>query len=418
MITTSFKPFMLALATLFSLSACVYDEPFKQQEAQEKERLTPPANAGDYVHRQTPPDEPRMTKAQRASLPVVKVGLIVPFSGKAASLGSAFMDASMQALFDRYNRPGDVRVKVEIIAKDTKGTAIGAELAAKEAIAEGAGIILGPLFSDAVTAASRVTRARGIPMISFSNNRDVAGSNVYVFGFVPIQQVARVIEGAMDKKIKDFALLAPNNDYGQRVSAALRRAVIPGNGNVSAVEFYAPEADDVDLEIQRLLKAGKSTFKKIDAIMIAEGGAKLEYIVDRLANFGANRSNVKLLGTGKWDDETLLFNKNLHGGLFASTPMRAYQGFQSRFTQQYGYRPPRIASLGYDATSLAIALANAPGGPQFTARNITNAKGYYGSANGLFRCSLQGVCNRALSLIEVTPQGFKEIEPAPRAFRE
>ena len=414
----SIKKLLIPLSIVLAVSGCTYDRPFEQRELQEAQRQRPPSNAADYMHKQEKPEAPRMSKEQRASLPVVKVGLLVPFSGKAANLGSAFMDASMQALFDRYNRPGDVRVKVEIIAKDTKGTALGAGDAAKEAIAEGAQILLGPLFSDAVIAASRVSKARRIPMITFSNNRDVAGPDVYVFGFVPIQQVARVTEGAMDKEIKDIALLAPNNDYGQRVSAALRRAVIPGNGHVSAVEFYAPDATDVDIEIQRLLKAGKSTFKKIDAIMIAEGGSKLEYIIERLANYGATSKNVKLLGTGKWDDETLLFNKNLYGGLFASTPMRAYKGFQSRFMQQYGYRPPRIASLGYDAASLAIALANMKGGPQFTAANITAAKGYYGSANGLFRCSLQGVCERALSLIEIAPEGFKEVEPAPRAFRE
>lgn len=406
------------LSVVICVSACTNSEPFDEQERLEAERQRPPANAADYSHKRAKPEKPRMTKEERTNLPTVKVGLLVPFSGKAANLGSAFMDAAMQALFDRYNRPGDVRVKVEIIAKDTKGTAVGAELAATEAIGEGAQMLLGPLFSDAVTAASRVSRARRIPMLTFSNNRDVAGPDVYVFGFVPIQQVARVTAGAMDKQIKDIALLAPNNDYGQRVSSALRRAVIPGNGHVTAVEFYDPDATDVDVEIQRLLKAGKSTFKKIDAIMIAEGGSKLEYIVDRLSTFGANSKNVKILGTGKWDDETLLFNKNLYGGIFASTPMRAYQGFQSRFTQQYGYRPPRIASLAYDATSLAVALANMKGGPQFTAASITAAKGYYGSANGLFRCSLQGVCERALSLIEVTPQGFKEVEPAPRAFRE
>jgi ABC-type branched-subunit amino acid transport system substrate-binding protein len=222
----------------------------------------------------------------------------------------------------------------------------------------------------------------------------------------------------MGKGIKDIALLAPNNDYGQRVAAALRRAVIPGNGNVGAVEFYMPDATDVDVEIQRLLKSNKTTFNKIDAIMIAEGGSKLEYIIERLNNFGANRGNVKFLGTGKWDDETLLFNPELNGGLFATTPMRAYQGFQERFMQQYGYRPPRIASLSYDAVSLAIALANMKGGAQFTEANITNPKGYYGSANGLFRCMKDGICERSLSLIQITPKGFEEIEPALRAFRD
>jgi ABC-type branched-subunit amino acid transport system substrate-binding protein len=187
--TAVFKRIM-ALGAVMCLVACTNSAPYERREAKESERALPPASAYEATHStEVPAAAQRMSAEARKNLPVVKVGLLVPFSGKSASLGSAFMDAAMQALFDRYNRSGDMRVKVEIVAKDTKGTALGAQTAAQEAIAEGVGIILGPLYTESVNAVAAVATARRIPMITFSNNRDVANPGVYVFGFVTIQQV-------------------------------------------------------------------------------------------------------------------------------------------------------------------------------------------------------------------------------------
>ena len=86
----------------------------------------------------------------------VRVGLLLPFSASsdaAQKVAAAMFDAAQLAVFDA----GDQRFL--LIPKDTKGNPEGAAAAARSALADGAEIVLGPLFSESVEAAARVTRA-------------------------------------------------------------------------------------------------------------------------------------------------------------------------------------------------------------------------------------------------------------------
>ena len=86
----------------------------------------------------------------------VRVGLLLPFSADneaARRIASAMFDAAQLAVFDA----GDQNFL--LIPKDTRGEAEGAAAAARSALADGAEIILGPLFAESVEAAAVVTRA-------------------------------------------------------------------------------------------------------------------------------------------------------------------------------------------------------------------------------------------------------------------
>ena len=61
----------------------------------------------------------------------------------------------------------------------------------------------------------------------------------------------------------------------------------------------------------------------------------------------------------------------------------------------------------------AVALAEL--GQRFTAQQITNPEGYQG-VNGLFRFRPNGLIERGLSILEVTPNGPKVIAPPPARF--
>jgi hypothetical protein len=89
--------------------------------------------------------------------------------------------------------------------------------------------------------------------------------------------------------------------------------------------------------------------------------------------------------------------------------------FDQKYKASYGSVPPRIASLAYDAVSLAVAMGRSPPGQRFTAQQITNPEGYQG-VNGLFRFRPNGLIERGLSILEVTPNGPKVIAPPPARF--
>ncbi len=350
----------------------------------------------------------------------VKVGFLVPQSGKSAQMGQALLDAGMLALFDKYSTmpPEDIRTQVVLIPKDTEGTPKGAAKAAEQAIADGAQLLIGPLFSDGVLAASPIAAKSGINMITFSNNRDVAGPGTFLFGFMPEQQVERVLEESFAQHHARIAALLPANAYGSMVADSIRKMTALYSKPLVGIEFYTPGAENLDAEIQRLTggRVADGAQPPFDALLLAEGGQRLAHLLERLKSFGITQGPVQMLGTGVWDDPETATLPTAAGGWFASSPLRSYRGFEQRFRYNYGYLPPRIASLAYDAVALAATLAQNPAGADFSAATLLDPSGYSGPANGIFRFSGDGMSMRGLAVHEVRNGDFAEVSPAPRSF--
>ena len=77
--------------------------------------------------------------------------------------------------------------------KDTGGTPEGAAAAAQAALAEGAGLILGPLTSAETAAVAPVARAANVAVLAFTNDPSQAQPGVWPLGITPGQQVRRLV---------------------------------------------------------------------------------------------------------------------------------------------------------------------------------------------------------------------------------
>jgi hypothetical protein len=122
-----------------------------------------------------------------------------------------------------------------------------------------------------------------------------------------------------------------------------------------------------------------------------------------------------VLGTGTWDDPRIGTIPIAVGGWFAGVPTDLLRRFQDRYSQTYRSQPPRIASLAYDAVSLAIILGRDSSSERFSAAKFTDPEGFQG-INGLFRFRPNGLVERGLAILEVTPSGPRVIAPAPARF--
>src|SRR5246127_1182844 len=122
----------------------------------------------------------------------VKAGLILPLSasGNAAVAAQSMRNAAEMALAE-YNNPD-----LQLLVKDDGGSAQGAQQAAQQAVDEGVEIILGPLFALTVSPVGQVARARGVPVIAFSTDANVAARGVYLLSFLPESDVDRVVDYA------------------------------------------------------------------------------------------------------------------------------------------------------------------------------------------------------------------------------
>ncbi len=398
--------------------------------------LTRPPGQGPRPAAVQPPAPPPVTPS------AVRVALLLPLSGRNAGLGNAMVNAAQLALFDLADD------RFELVLHDTRGTPEGAAGAAAMAIGDGASLILGPLLSASVKAVAPAARAANVRVVAFSSDRSVAGQGVYTMGFFPGAGVERVVTFARSRGILRFAALAPESEYGATVVEALRRAAERVGAVVTRVETYDPGEGDFAAVVRRLAEYGprrqalmaqrsalmaqgdeiaRQTLRRLerlqtvgdlpfDALLVADGGKRLQSIAAHLPFYDVDPAKVRMLGTGQWDEPGIGAEPALVGGWFAVPPPAARADFVRQFQRTYGHKPPRLATLAYDATALAAVLARTDGGADFSAEALTAPRGFAGR-DGIFRFLPDGVAERGLAVLKVLPRGFEVIGRAPETFQ-
>ncbi|HTT83122.1 MAG TPA: penicillin-binding protein activator [Rhizomicrobium sp.] len=338
----------------------------------------------------------------------VRVGVLLPFSNGSAStrlLAASMLKAAEMALFDSG--------KHELLLMTADEGAGGAEAAAgaRMLLSEGAEVIIGPLFAQSVSAVAPVARDRGVPLISFSTDRAVAGNGVYLLSFQPENQVRRIVSYAAAQGHSAFAALIPDTAYGARVSAAFHDSVAAAGGHIVDLENFAPEAGDIAAPAEKIARS------KADAVLIAQGGPLLRDIAPTLAANGASSQQVQYLGTGLWDDPATAREPSLSGGWFAAPDPDAERGYETKYRALFGTDPPPLSALAYDAMSLVALLASGPPYHRFTWEALTDPDGFSG-IDGIFRFDPDGTSDRGLAVLRIDPGGsFTVISPAPRTFQ-
>ena len=151
------------------------------------------------------------------------------------------------------------------------------------------------------------------------------------------------------------------------------------------------------------------------ALLIPEGGSKLLEISKLIAGFGLNANDVRLIGSGQWDDTTLGNYRRLYGGWFATASPTQRDVFEKHFEKTYHYKPVRIASVAYDAVAL-VGFLSQQSGNKLSTNTIINERGFAG-VDGVFRFAPNHIAERGLAVLEVIPNGFEIVDEAPKVLK-
>jgi branched-chain amino acid transport system substrate-binding protein len=337
----------------------------------------------------------------------VRVGLVLSLSGSGnAGLAAQSMRNAAELALSEFNTPN-----IQLIVKDDGGTAQGARAAVEQAIAEGAEIILGPLFSHAVAAAGQVTRMRSVPMIAFSTDSNVAARGIYLLSFQPENDIDRVITFAAQRGKRSITGFVPDNAYGNVVEAAIKQYASSRGAKVNAVERYGTGQSDPLSAVRR----AQAAFRVTDLIIIADGADATPRVLQALNSVGVTPKRMQFAGTGLWEDQNVYANREMDGAWFAAPDNAGFTGFSQRYGTRFGAQPARTASLAYDAVSLVAQLVKTQGARRFTEEVLTNRSGFAG-VDGVFRFRNDGTCERTLAIHEIRNGGSRVIQPAPNNF--
>jgi hypothetical protein len=337
-----------------------------------------------------------------------RVALLVPKSATGNAGGAAavsFRNASELAI----NALGGN--DISLIVKDTGGTAEGARTAASQAVGEGAQMILGPVFGAEVAAAGQVARTANIPVVAFSSDTSVAGRGIYLLSFLPQSDARRIVFYAASQGRRSLAALLPNTSYGQVAEAAFRQAAAQANVRVVSIVRYEPDT----LKMQSSVTEIAAAKDQYDALFVPEAGDAMVTLATYLSAAGVTTQNKLILGSGQWEDPRVHNAAVLRGGVYPAPARAGYQDFVNRYRASYGSDPIRVATLPYDAVTLAAALSRAGNG-RINPNILTSASGFSG-VDGIFRFLSDGTNQRGLAVYEVTGSGTRLVEDAPRSFQ-
>ncbi len=347
--------------------------------------------------------------------PVV-VALMVPYdSGKPLNdqLAENLVNAARMAQSDLQGVAIDLRVY------NTGADPARASAEATRAIAEGAQIIIGPLFSGATSAVGAVAAPEGINVLSFSNNEAIAGDNVYIMG-VNFRDIAtRLFSYSLGTGVSNIGVVYPAGAEGEAGRAAAEYAARRTGATLAAAASYPLSMEGLSEAAPEI--AGIMADNRVQGILFTDTPTRgLPFIAAALGSEGITRRNTQFMGLARWDTSTELLNQpSMQGGLFAVPDPALTAQFDERYLARHGVEPHNLAAIAYDAVAAVGALiktAQAEGTTDtFSRERLTNPNGFIG-VNGIFRFTPDGMNERGLAVLKVDKGDAVVVDPAPRSF--
>ncbi len=200
--------------------------------------LTISACGGAAVRQSGPQREAAPAQAQKpAPTGPMRVAVLAPLTGDYAPIGQQLVNATAIALFE------DEQAQFELVPFDTRGTPTGAAAAAGSAARERVDLVVGPLFGRHVGPVRQALQGSNTPILTFTNDTDLAGNNVFVMGLSVEDQIDRLAEFLRASNRGRLLVFGPDNDYTRRALQAAQ--TLSARGQIQLVRS-ATFAEDTD----------------------------------------------------------------------------------------------------------------------------------------------------------------------------
>lgn len=342
----------------------------------------------------------------------VPVALLVP--GGSASPSDALLATNLRQAAQLAITDLD-GVQIDLRVYDTGGTPDGAAAAAARAADEGAKIVLGPVYAQEANAAGRAVAARGINVLSFSNNTDIAGGNVFVLGPTFQNSANRLVGYARSQGRGRIMIVHDQTPGGEAGRAAVDQAIRRSGATLAGTASYEFSQQGVSGAVPVIVSTAQSTGAQA-MVLTADTAGALPLLAQLLPEAGLSTETVRLIGLTRWDiPPATLSLPGVQNGWFALPDPSLNQQFQSRYTAAFGQPPQPIAGLAYDGIAAVGALLKTGRSDALTASALTQGSGFVGTS-GIFRLRLDGSNERGLAVAQIRNNQVYVIDSAPRSF--
>jgi ABC-type branched-subunit amino acid transport system substrate-binding protein len=372
------------------------------------------------------------------------VGCILPLSGPYETFGNRALNGIELAL-NQFNAQLDID-PIQLFIKDSRGDASEAARAV-ESLALNDRVIgmIGPM----VTSESAAMKAQTlhVPIITLTQKSDITEVGDWVFRnfLTPSMQVKAIAAYAVDELgIDSFAILYPEEQYGNSFMNKFWDEIVARGANVVAIESYSPDQTDFADAVKKLVglyypRPDQPEKERIDKPRSPRGTLQDEDEPEPIVDFGAvfipdtyekagmiapqlpyyDVDNVLLLGTNLWHSDKLIqiAQKYVQGaivpdGFFLNSPSPRVRNFVRDFEQVFGSSPGFVEAQAYDAALMLFHLVNLPEvRSRLTLRMALSGARNFPGVTGLSSFDETGDMVKQIYLLKIRGDQFVQIKP-------
>lgn len=342
----------------------------------------------------------------------VAVALLVPRGGGSASddlLAQSLENAARLAIRDLEG------VDINLRVYGTAGNAGTAATQAKQAVSDGAQIILGPLYAEAANAVGVAVAGSNVNVLAFSNNPTIAGGNVFVLGPTFNNTANRLVSYAKSQGKDRIVVVSAQDVAGQLGRNAIQNAISQSGATLAASVDYPLSQEGVVAAIPRI-KAAVDNGGANAVFMTSNTASALPLITQLLPEAGVRPATTQYIGLTRWDipAQTLAL-PGVQGGWFALPDPARANAFRAKYEGAYGKAPHPIAGLSFDGIAAVGALVSGSRSNPLGAGALTQGAGFQG-ATGIFRLRSDGTNERGLAVASIRENKVVILDQAPRGF--
>jgi len=196
---------------------------------------------------------------------VIKIGAVLPLSGKSAAYGNWIKEA-IELVKDETNSSGGINgSQIEIIYEDDKGEP-GTAASAMQKLTEidKVPVVYGSWVSSCVLAQAPIAEKTKTVLMAEAISPKIREAGDYVFRFDPDVRISlgKLMPFVLKQKHLKNATFYINNDFGVDQAEVFKKGIEEGGGKIVFQEGYDPNATDFRTALTKIKKL------KPDAIFI------------------------------------------------------------------------------------------------------------------------------------------------------
>jgi len=338
----------------------------------------------------------------------VKVGVISPLTGPAASFGVSQKNGTELALEDINAKGGINGKKVIAVYEDSQLDPNKALSAFKKLVSvDKVPVVIGQGSTTEILALAPASDQSKIILVSpGASGAKITGSGKYIFRLSPSDafQGTMAANFAAKKGFKKGAIIYVNNDWGNGLKDGFEKDFKLAGNEIVSSEAIEPASKDFKTVLVKIKT------KSPDFVYIPIHPDQAGVLLKQAKELGAK---LQFIGADSFSEKSILTvaGNSAEGVIFtmpAKTSGAAYDEFQRKYKAKFNSEASYIAAVAYDAMVVtAKAISESGSDAEKIKQNLQGVKGYQGVSGDITFDKNGDVINKKFDLMTIVNGEYK-----------